>query len=713
MVELTATVVKRLFVNQETDYAVLRVVSGGEEFTVRGQLSALGPGAEGRFEGEWEQHNEYGRQLAVSAWELLLPVTEKGITGFLASGILPGIGMEKARKIVRAFGRDTFNIIDNYPGRLAEIQGIAKKNVPKITAAWKKLREERSSMAFFQEIGISRRVGQKLLKELGAGAAQLVKEDPYRLAGDVSGIGFVKADAIAAKLGIVNENPQRVASGIIYSLEQTAARGHSCFPADELCAMAAKLLDVPENTVSGALEALVGNGRIMTCGNMAWHAPLWYAEKNLAADLGKIASAFYDGGKKDRKPSSLNQEQLDAVEKALSCGVSVITGGPGTGKTTVVSEIVRRGEAMGLDIILTAPTGRAAKRLAEATGKTAKTIHRTLGCNPGESGFVHNASNLLEADMVIVDEVSMLDVELAASLVKALRKPAKKKEGVRLVLVGDADQLPSVGPGRVMADIIESGRFPVTRLVQVYRQQSDSGIITNASLVNAGRMPRKAAAKKESLEEFYWIECEDALRAQELVLKLVAERIPERFGFDPVEDIQVLTPMNKGDCGTWELNRLLRDKLNSGSDGAGGTIESSAGKFSTGDKVMQIKNDYDRNVFNGDLGRITCVNAADGTLSVCFDGDRIVEYDTDSAAGLRNAYAATVHKAQGAEFPAVVLVMMPQQFMMLERKMLYTAITRAKKLFILIAPEKTVAMTVRNYRAAIRYSGLGDFLRKG
>ena len=703
--ELRATVLKILFANADTDYAVLRVEADGEEHTVRGPLAGLGPGASACFEGVWEEHAGYGRQFAASGYELILPVTEKGIAGFLSSGVLPGIGREKAGKIVRAFGRETLDIIDRYPGRLAEIPGISKKQLPKLIAAWKKLRDERSSMVFFQELGISRRTGLKLMRELGPGAAGIVKEEPYRLASEVSGIGFLKADAIASKLGIAADSPMRIAAGIVYQLEQTASRGHTCYPLEELVSGAANLLGVSGEAAAEGAARLAESRRIVVEDGMVWLPALRIAERRLAAGLLRLAGESFPEETVSDADGGLNPEQLAAVASALSSGVSIVTGGPGTGKTTVVGEIVRRAEDRGWETVLAAPTGRAAKRLSEASGRSAKTIHRFLGVNPGAGGFVHDASNPLEADLVIVDEVSMLDVELAAALVSALRP------GVRLLLAGDADQLPSVGPGRVMADVIASGKFPVNRLVRVYRQQGDSGIIANAARVNSGLMPHPAAGRGGPLEEFYWVECEEPTRAAELVLRLVTERIPERFHFNPVEDVQVLTPTNRGLCGIRELNRILREKLNPGSSEAG--TRPGDCDFRSGDKVMQIVNDYDRNVFNGDLGRVTEIHPGERKFTVLFDGDRPVEYDFDSAGELRPAYAATVHKAQGAEFPAVVMVMMPEQYMMLERRMLYTAITRARKLFVLIAPARAVAMAVKNYRSAPRYSELEKLLRKG
>ena len=690
-----------VFENEDTQFAVLKVVDdSGLEHAATGPMAGLAAGQYLEMEGYWERHPEFGRQFRAESYQIRLPNTADGIKRFLSGGAIPGIGKKTASLIVDYFGDQTLVVLDNFAKRLEEVPGIGKKKAAAVVRGWRESAGRRESFIFLQGLGITPAYCARLFKRYGDAAPQVVRKNPYRLAEEVDGIGFLKADEIARNLGIAPDSIDRLAAAAVFSVNTLVGNGHVCLPLAELIRQTSELAKQPPAQAEAGIEAAIERRLLRKLDDMIYTPQLARAETELPELVASLALVKkFAGQRMHPVPGDngivLNQEQQRAVDEVSLAPLSIITGGPGVGKTTVVGEIVRRAEAAGLRIGLAAPTGRAAKRLSDSTGLTAKTLHRLLQFDPNSNRFQMDSSSPLEVDLLIVDEVSMLDILLALALFRAVRP------GTSVVLVGDADQLPSVGPGTVLAGFLESEWFQVTRLVQIFRQAENSHIITNAHRVNRGLLPEKPQPGSQALSDFYWIEQDDPDKALAVIEKMVAERIPARFHFDPVDDVQILTPMNRGSCGTVAINERLQALLNSGDK-----PEFRFGErvYRAGDKLMQTTNNYEKNVFNGDLGRLGRISLKDKTFTVIFEGSRLVVYNFDEADQLTRAYAITVHKSQGSEFPVVILPFLSQHYMMLQRNLLYTAMTRARKLLILVGSRRAVQMAVDNARLEPRFS---------
>lgn len=697
-----------VFESDDGAFAVLKIVDpAGNEHAVRGSLCGLSAGQFLELEGYWDRHAEFGRQFRVESFRISLPSTAEGIKRYLGSGAIPGIGKKMAALIVDYFGDETLTVLDNNSRRLREVPGIGAARAEQIVKAWRSSGSRRDSFIFLQGIGISPAFCARLFRRYGDEAAQVVRKNPYRLAEEVDGIGFLKADEIARALGIAPESPDRLTAAAVYSLNTLIDSGHVCCPEPELIRLTAELTGQPPEAAANGVNRAMERHLLRRLDGMIYTPLLARAETEVPELVARLATVKEFAGSRLRPAGGgsgirLNAEQEQAVETVCRAPLSIITGGPGVGKTTVVGEIVARARAAGLNIGLAAPTGRAAKRLSESTGLTARTLHRLLMYDPNTGKFSHGADDPLPYDLLIIDEVSMLDLLLAQALLRAV------KPGCSLVLVGDSDQLPSVGPGTVLASFLASGWFQVTRLVRIFRQAADSRIIINAHRVNRGLLPEKTPPGG-GLTDFYWIEQDDPEKALATIEKLVAERIPARFGFHPVNDVQILTPMNRGVCGTAAINERLEALLNPGDKPQ---FKFGERVYKAGDKLMQISNNYDKNVFNGDLGRLVRIQSREKSFSVVFEGGRQVEYSMDEADQLTPAYAVTVHKSQGSEFPVVVLPLLSQHYMMLQRNLLYTAMTRARKLLILIGSRRAVEIAVGNSRQEPRFSLLTERMRE-
>lgn len=695
-----------IFQSDDGLFAVLKLKEAdGAEHVVRGPLAHFNIGQHLELSGVWEQHAEFGMQFKVEEFKVTLPSTPEGIKRFLASGAIPGIGEKTAALIVDFFGNQTLDVLRNSSARLREVPLIGKKKADMIIKGWRESEARRDAYIFLQGLGITPAYCARLFKTYGEEAPSVVRDNPYRLAEEVDGIGFLKADQIASALGIGRDSIARLTAAAVYALNQLVLNGHTCCPEEELLKYAGELTGEDLEKCRGGLKSALARRLVVADSGMIYPPQLLRAESKLPDLIVRLAQAREFAGRNMRMAmlpgTVLNDEQQNAVRNVARSPLSIITGGPGVGKTTVVGAIVRSAKAARLNIALAAPTGRAAKRLSESTHLTAKTIHRLLMFDPTTGKFNYDESNPLDCDLLIVDEISMLDIMLAFALFKALRP------GTNVVLVGDADQLPSVGPGTVLRDFLHSQLFAVTKLEQIFRQGAGSKIIVNAHRVNSGRLPEREGAGPE-LSDFYWIEQNEPEKVLEMIVKLVTERIPQRFGLDSVDDVQVLCPMNRGICGTVSVNETLHQILNSGDRPQ---FKYGDRTFLTGDKVMQTANNYDKNVFNGDMGRIGRINFKDKKFMLHLD-DRQVEYGFDECDQLVHAYAITIHKSQGSEFPAVIIPLLNQHYMMLERNLLYTGMTRAKKLLILIGGVQPVRMAVENTHQAPRFSLLGERLKK-
>lgn len=708
---LRGEVEKVLYENEENSYAVLIVRdAAGELHNAVGPLPGVSAGQGIEAVGRWEFHKEYGRRFRIESCSFTLPVTSEGIVKYLASGVVKGLGEKKAEAIVKTFGAATLDIIEKSPSRLREVPGIGRKRIEAIRKAWEENAGIRNLQIHLQSYGISPAYFSRIYRKYGDAAAEKIRENPYALATDVPGIGFTTADRIAEKMGIRKNDLKRLNAGVSYVLSQVRGIGHVCLPRDQFLTKCSELLEIERSDAERALQSAVGLmlASIRRAGDgteMIYEPGLLRCEEEFPVRLARLASVpRHYGQNLSRFPvlkdAIFSEEQLRAVKMTANFPVSIITGGPGVGKTTVVGEIVRRAKLAKLEVALAAPTGRAAKRLSETTGLPAYTLHRLLKWDAGRHQFVHGRSSPLKAELLIVDETSMLDLLLATALFRAVNP------GTTVVLVGDADQLPSVGPGNVLNDLIACGKIPVSRLTRIFRQGAGSGIIRAAHDVNCGVLPPLARRVRTEMSDFYWIEKEDPEEAADIVRRLVSERIPRRFGLDPMTDIQVLSPMNRGSCGTIALNASLQELLN---PSAKLQFRNGERIFRLGDKVMQISNNYDKGVFNGDMGRISAIRYAERNFSVQFDTENVT-YEFPEADQLTLSYAVTIHKSQGSEFPAVVIPLLSQHFMMLQRNLLYTGMTRAKRLMILVGSEKAVGMAVRNSIREPRYSLLNERL---
>jgi exodeoxyribonuclease V alpha subunit len=707
-----------VFSNEENAWTVARLTVAGQRdlVTAVGNLLGVQPGENLRLTGAWIQDPKYGRQFKVASYATVTPATVGGIEKYLGSGLIRGIGKVMAARLVASFGLETLDVIENRPDRLVEVEGIGPKRSRDILRAWEEQREIKEVMIFLQSHGVSTHYAIKIYKAYGARATELVRENPYRLATDIYGIGFKSADKIAAALGIPPTAPQRIEAGSLYLLGQGGDRGHVYLPRKTLLEEAEKLLEAPAALVDQALAALAETEQIVLEPLAAGTAPedqavflrsLHTAEAGVAARLRALlvqpplpleidVDRALDWFEKS-ETIELARQQRQAVRAGLTRKVLVITGGPGTGKTTLVRGLVKILEKKRQKVLLAAPTGRAAKRLAEATGSEATTLHRLLELDPKTRQFVRNREHPLSCDLLIVDEASMLDTVLANHVLRAV------PDHGRLILVGDVDQLPSVGPGRVLADLIRSDAIEVVRLTEIFRQAERSLIVVNAHRVNQGMMPILESVDSDG--DFFFIERPDQEELVETVAQLVSRRIPAKFGLDPVEQIQVLTPMNRGPLGTENLNAVLRDLLNP----KGVEVTRGGQTLRLGDKVMQVRNNYDLEVFNGDIGRIVAIDEVDQLVTVALDGRRVV-YDHGSLDELVLAYACSIHKSQGSEYPCVVIPLHSTHYVMLQRNLLYTALTRAKRLAVLVGEERALRIAVGNRRVRARFTRLAERL---
>lgn len=696
------------FKGENGDFAVAVVLTEDHaEEVVCGPLPGAEPGRQVELEGVFATHPEYGREFRVSRCKVAPPESKAGLIRFLSS-VVPGLGPKKAAAIVAYFGKETMEILNRFPRRLKEVPGIGAKRAADISRIWKESASQRDSLIFLQGLGITPAYCARLMKVYGDNAPETVKENPWRLAEEVDGIGFLKADEIAQSLEIPADSPERLRAAAVFAVTNFSNSGHVCMPEDLAAKNSAELLKLPEETARKGIDSALEAQMLVRLDDMIYLPHLARAEQKLPERIAELASCSKFAAQKmgslaPETAARLAPEQLQAVEAVKYAPLSIVTGGPGVGKTTVMGEIVALARKARLKIALAAPTGRAAKRLSESSGLEAKTIHRLLGYDPVSNRFEFNKGNKLECELLIADEVSMLDILLADALFAAVPK------GCAVVLVGDADQLPSVGPGSVLHDLIGCGFFKVTHLQKVFRQAAESSIISNAHRVIRGQMPVVPPRKEGEESDFYWIDPGDPLRAEELIEKMTAERIPERFGFDPVRDIQILTPMNRGDAGVFKLNPLLGKRLN---DDEKPSFRFGERIFIQGDKVMQRSNNYDKNVFNGDVGFVENIDPEKRKFTCLFDGgERSVEYGFDEADQLNHAYAVTVHKSQGGEYPCVIVALLKCHYMMLRRNLLYTAMTRARKLLILVADRQAVEIAISNNRRERRYSLLGQRLR--
>lgn len=720
------TLERIVFHNPDNQWTVARLEpsGGGPQVSVVGALVGVPPGTPLRLRGQWQDDPRFGRQFKVHSYQTCSPETVLGIERYLGSGLVPGIGPELAKRMVERFGLDTLSVIEKQSHRLTEVSGIGPTRARGIAQAWNAQKDIQDVMVFLRGHGISAAYAARIYKRYGSDAIAIVRANPYRLAVDIWGIGFKSADSIARSLGIAQDAPERMAAGALHVLGELVEDGHVHAPADVVHERAADMLQVDHGGITAAIEQLVADGLLIRetlagrdCLSLE---EVWRTEGQAAAALARLCTtemkpwqidveaglAWFE----DKAGLELAEAQRKAVAAALTDKCTVITGGPGVGKTTIVKAISTLLLAKRRAVALAAPTGRAAKRLSEATGAIAVTLHRLLEFQPQTGSFARDGNNPLEVDTVIVDEVSMVDIALFRALIDAI--PA----GAQLVMVGDVDQLPSVGPGAVLDDVIASGAVTVVRLTEIFRQAAQSRIVTNAHRVNRGEEPELDVPAGDAPErsDFYFVDRDDPRTACHTLLDLVTERIPTSFGFDPVREVQVLTPMHRGELGTITLNQLLQARLNPPAAGRG---EISRGEriYRVGDKVMQLRNDYDKEVFNGDVGIIRDlrpgVEDGERVFDIEMADGRMVEYAQTEVDQLGHAYAISVHKSQGSEYPAIVLPLVTQHYMMLRRNLLYTAITRGKKLVVLIGSRRAVRLAVRDESAQTRWTWLAERIR--
>jgi exodeoxyribonuclease V alpha subunit len=709
------------YYNEESQFTVAKIKEKDKKelTTIVGCFSGINPGESLRLHGKWVFNNKFGQQFQVEGFETVVPATVNGIEKYLGSGLIKGIGPVMAKRIVRIFGLETIEIISSRPEELSRVEGIGSKRIAMIAQAWAEQKEIKEIMIFLQGHGVSASYSSKIYKKYQDKSIEIVSNNPYILAADISGIGFVTADKIAQSLGFDSLSVVRAKEGIIYTLTELMSSGHVYLPEDELLEKSGELLNIKRDIVEEALAGLVQDKRIITevldpregdlssASKAVYLPPFFIAEVNLARDLIKLNSepvsfSLTDTEKVlDQVEGSLGiklaSNQRDAVNQALRNKVLVITGGPGTGKTTIIKAIVKIFQNIGKKVLLAAPTGRAAKRMQEATGWEAKTIHRMLEFSYQGGGFQRNRDFPLDGDVVIIDEVSMIDTLLMYNLTKAV--PGQSS----LILVGDINQLPSVGPGNILSDIIDSKRIKVVTLVEIFRQAAESRIITNAHRIIQGELPDLLPTGDGRDPDFYFVPEEDPGQAVEKIVALCTQRIPKHFGFHPVEDIQVLTPMHRGEVGVANLNIMLQQRLNPDSPG----VEKGYRGLKVKDKVMQTINNYDKDVYNGDIGRVAFIDKDNQLLTVDFDGRRVV-YQFNQLEELILAYAISIHKSQGSEYPAVIIPVMTQHYLLLQRNLIYTAITRGKKLVVLVGSKKALAIAIKNVSPGRRNSLLTE-----
>ncbi|MFQ5456657.1 MAG: ATP-dependent RecD-like DNA helicase [Nitrospirota bacterium] len=737
---LTGNVERITYVNEENGYTVarIRVKGAGSLVPIVGYMPTIGVGETLELYGRWMFHKEYGRQFSVSSYTTSFPSTANGIKRYLASSFIKGIGPIMADRIVDKFGADTLDIIENTPERLSEVDGIGEQRIGQIKEAWDAQKEIRGIMIFLQGYDITPNYSIKIFKRYGKDSIEVIRENPYRLAQDIIGIGFKSADKIAQKIGIPADSINRAEAGVLYFLWEIGNEGHVYYPYNELIDKVKTLLQIDRDIIAKAIERLFEEKKIIiehtpdkelksyrveelrvenlefrtqnseTLSKIVYLPLYYYSEIGIATLIKRISSApsfirAIDGSRalewvEKRLDIRLAEKQSEAILSSAKNKILIITGGPGTGKTTIIRAITKIFEQRDINIILSAPTGRAAKRLSESTGREAKTIHRLLEYSFQQGGFKRNQDYPLECDLIVIDEVSMIDTILMNSLLKAVPLHAI------VIFVGDGDQLPSVGAGNVLKDIIASGAIPVIRLNEIFRQAGNSLINTNAHRINSGKFPI-VPKQNNSLLDFYMIDKDVPGEVADTIVSLYKDRIPSRFGFDAIKDIQVITPMHRGEAGVANLNRMLQDSLNPSKR----EIIKFGQRFRVRDKVMQITNNYDKAVFNGDIGEITGMDEEEHEITVSFDGHRIV-YEFSELDEITLAYAVSVHKSQGSEYPAVILPLITQHYIMLQRNLLYTAVTRAKRLVVIVGTKKALAIAIRNNKVLKRYTGLRDRL---
>ena len=715
---LSGLIERVTFHSEESGFAVLRVKIRGQRdlVIVVGTLVDATAGEWLEASGLWVVDPQHGPQFKTESLRTTHPKTVEGIEKYLGSGTIKGIGPHFASRLVAAFGVDVFDVIEKEPDRLLEVKGIGPIRHEKITAAWEEQKAVREIMVFLHSQGVGTSRAFRIYKTYGEEAIEKVRENPYRLAQDIWGIGFKTADQVAENLGIAKDSDIRARAGVQYVLQALTDEGHCAYPEGELVDRASAMLEISKDIVERAITHEVQTGSLSAHehdGNtLIYLSTLDTSEQLLASNLVRLTRLPHpcppiDVSKAiswaEQNPSiTLAPEQRAALQRAVSSKVLIITGGPGVGKTTLIHCIVRIFRAKNLQVRLAAPTGRAAKRMSEATGMEAKTIHRLLEFDPATGRFKHDQHKPLKGDVFILDETSMIDLVLGHQLVRAIPVHAA------LILVGDVDQLPSVGPGRVLQDIISSKMFPVCRLTQVFRQAAESDIIINAHRINTGKLPRWPRVERgetADVGDFYFVECAEPAKAVQIIVHLLQDRIPRRFGFDPVEDVQVLTPMQRGDLGARNLNLVLQGALNPESEG----VSRFGWKYCPGDRVMQIVNNCERDVFNGDMGRIDAINREEGEVTVLFEG-RSVTYDLQELDELALAYATTIHKSQGSEYPCVVIPIHTQHYTLLQRNLLYTAVTRGRQLVVLVGTVRAMAIAVKRMEMRTRVTTLVERL---
>jgi exodeoxyribonuclease V alpha subunit len=723
LTDLQGQIERITYTNDESGFTIARVKVDGQRdlVTVVGNLMAPMPGEILNMRGEWANHPKYGEQFKIVHYKTTVPASVYGIQKYLGSGLIKGIGPVMAGRIVKQFGKQTLDVIEKNIDRLAEVDGIGKKRIGMIKKAWDEQQEIRDVMLFLQSHGVSSGYATKIFKQYGSRSIEVVRANPYRLATDIFGIAFVKADHIAEQLGFAKDSALRAEAGVLYVLHQITDEGHVYYPYELLIHRCQEILQVEREVILKAFGTIALEKRIIIedlneaidefreNNKAVYLARLHLCETSIASRLRHLIDTPKSIREIDRKKAiawvqeqlaiTLADKQVEAVRSSLENKVMMITGGPGTGKTTIIHAILKIFSTLNVTIMLAAPTGRAAKRMSEATGHAAKTIHRMLEYSIQKAGFQKNDVHPLDCDLLIVDEASMIDTVLMHHLLKAI------PSHTTFILVGDVNQLPSVGAGNILRDMIASGVIPVVTLNEIFRQAKESRIIVNAHKINNGMMPSlKPSGPKD---DFYFIQQEDPDEALRIILELVKERISRRFGFDPVDDIQVLTPMYKGTVGAENLNVELQKALNPGDDGVtrGNRI------YRVNDKVLQIKNNYDKEVFNGDIGRIAGIDAEAQVVTILFDG-REIGYDYTDLDEIVLAYAVSIHKSQGSEYPAVIIPILTQHYILLQRNLIYTGITRGRKLVVMVGTKKALAIGINNDKMQKRYTYLKHRLRQ-
>ena len=720
LIEIKGQIERITYHNEENSYTIAKMKIGGRQdlVTAVGNLLSVSAGEVLKLKGEWHNHPKFGEQFKIISYESVVPATVKGIEKYLGSGLIKGIGPVMANRLVTKFGMETLNVIETETRRLCEVEGIGDKRIGMIKKAWDDQKEIRDVMVFLQGHGVSPAYAAKIYKKYAKASVAVVQQNPYKLATDIFGIGFITADKIAGNLGISKESQIRAEAGILYVLHQLSDEGHVYYPYEPLVEECKKILGVERDTIVKAFGKISFEKKIVIedlnkedikeNNKAVYLAKFHVCEVGVAARLQELMRFPKKLKAFDREKAlewvqgelkiQLAKNQKQAVKEAIEKKVMVVTGGPGTGKTTIINSIIKIYGKLGQRVLLSAPTGRAAKRMAEATGHESKTIHRLLEFSPKEGGFKRDENNPLDADLIVIDETSMVDTVLMYQFLKAVPKDAT------LILVGDVDQLPSVGAGSVLKDIIDSGCIPTVMLNEIFRQAKESLIIVNAHRVNNGQMPI-IEGSGDSLQDFYFFIIEEPEKVAEKIIELCKEKIPQKFGYRSIDDIQVLTPMHRGLVGASNLNTELQKHLNSSTDELvrGGRV------LKGGDKVMQIRNNYDKEVFNGDIGRISKIDREEQEIIVNYDG-RMVSYEYSELDEIVLAYAVSVHKSQGSEYPVVVMPVLTQHYMLLQRNLLYTGITRGKKLVVLVGTNKAVAIAIKNNKPQKRYTLLKERL---